>query len=139
MHVFDLYYVENIAIPDPGPLLNGKILIYLHETYIVCKYMALHSSVSHQKVLLIRIFIVEYTCNDTSTNCIFSSEFECDPPYVDEHASVRIRRDAEGVTATFECDDGYVLDGLETLQCVETGGIVYWDELEPSCLGGYGV
>ena len=56
----------------------------------------------------------------------------CEPPYIPEHGSVRIRRSETGPQAIFSCKDGYSLDGATVLLCTGSG---FWNDTEPVCEG----
>ena len=60
------------------------------------------------------------------------SEISCDPPYVPEHGSVRVRRSETGSQAIFTCEGGFVLVGEMILECTQSG---FWDNIEPTCEG----
>ncbi|XP_071799987.1 uncharacterized protein [Asterias amurensis] len=49
------------------------------------------------------------------------------------HVSYQLNSKFFGTRVRFECDSGYVIQGAETIECIERGNIAEWSHTVPTC------
>ena len=64
-------------------------------------------------------------------NCIYTAVDCGQPDDPDDNGSVNVDTTTFGSTATYSCDDGYILTGSETVVCQADRS---WSDTAPACI-----